>query len=212
MRQHTQRGMTLIELMVGLALGLVVMAGAATALADQIQHSQRAVLQARLQQDLRAAAVLIERELRLAGHWPQALQHTSTPAQANPYGAFDIAADHRSVHYHHGGSGNSAAEALGFRLVQQTLQSRLGAGGWQSLTERQTLQVTELRFEPHVETVEATHACAAGCADGRCPQLQLRSVRYTLAARATTRQADVRHTLQGQVQLRNDAATPARCL
>lgn len=62
-------GFTLVELLVGLALGLLVLAAALTLLAQQT-HEQRALLvEARLMQDLRSAADLVARDLRRAGHW-----------------------------------------------------------------------------------------------------------------------------------------------
>ena len=68
-----QRGLSLVELLVGLALGLLVVAGGAALLARQHLREHRALLlEARLMQDLRTAADLVARDLRRAGYWGDA--------------------------------------------------------------------------------------------------------------------------------------------
>jgi prepilin peptidase dependent protein B len=215
MGRAAQRGLSLVELMVGLAVGLLVIAGAGVALADQLSHARQALIQARLQQDLRAASLLIERDLRRAGHWPAALQHAALPTQDNPYSSVMVANDQRSIRYHHGVREPASAvpdEGLGFRLTQQVLYTRLGDAGWQALTERQTLRVTQLRFEPVVQTHEAPHGCLAGCQDGVCASARVRAVHYRIEAQAAPPHHHLRHAAQGTVHLRNDHVTPARCL
>ena len=91
-----QRGVSLVELMVGLAAGMAVLAGA-IALAGAQLASQREILrEARLQQDLRAAADIVVRDLRRAGAWTKAelaLPRPPAPAQANPFAALTPAGE-----------------------------------------------------------------------------------------------------------------------
>jgi prepilin-type N-terminal cleavage/methylation domain-containing protein len=207
-----QRGLSLVELMVGMTVGLLVMAGAVAALADQLGHARHAVLQARLQQDLRAASLLIERGLRRAGGWPQALAHTAQPVQDNPNRGLSVASDQRSVVYHHGATEALEEQAQGFRLTQQVLYSRLGPAGWQALTDRQTLRITRLQFEPVAQSQTAAHACLQGCEGGACPNSAVRAVHYRIEAQGAPPNSHLRHAVQGTVHVRNDDVTPARCL
>ena len=68
MNTRSQRGFTLVELLVGLALGLLVVAAGVLLLAQQLRATSAPLLvEARLMQDLRTAADLVARDLRRAG-------------------------------------------------------------------------------------------------------------------------------------------------
>ena len=81
--RRCQTGLSLVELMIGLALGLFISAAGFAAFAEQWREHRHATLAMRLQQDLRSAAELVARDLRRAGYW--AAPAASRP---NPYAAF----------------------------------------------------------------------------------------------------------------------------
>jgi len=58
-RRTTQRGMSMIELMVGTVVGLIIIAGLITLYVSNLTGSRRLMLEARLNQDLRAASDLV---------------------------------------------------------------------------------------------------------------------------------------------------------
>jgi type IV pilus assembly protein PilW len=60
--------MSLVELMVGVALGLFIVAGAATVMSSQLVDTRRLSLEAQVQQDLRATSDIILRQIRRAGY------------------------------------------------------------------------------------------------------------------------------------------------
>lgn len=62
-----QRGLGLVELMVGITIGLIVAAGASMVAVNQINEHRRLMLETQLQQDLRTAADLLQQDLRRAG-------------------------------------------------------------------------------------------------------------------------------------------------
>jgi prepilin peptidase dependent protein B len=66
MRRH-QHGLSIVELMVGLALGLLVVAAALLALTHHLRENRSLLMEARLMQDLRTTSDLIARDLRRAG-------------------------------------------------------------------------------------------------------------------------------------------------
>jgi len=89
-----QLGLTIIELLIGVAVGLMVVAGAVKLMADTLGGNRRLLLEARVNQDLRVAADLIVRDLRRAGYWQNATSgvfstNVSTseppPKTPNPY-------------------------------------------------------------------------------------------------------------------------------
>ena len=64
LRRCVARGLSLVELMVGIAVGMFVVAAAATLVATQLTENRGLQLELQVQQDLRATADIITRELR----------------------------------------------------------------------------------------------------------------------------------------------------
>lgn len=182
------RGHTLVELMVGLAMGLAVTAVALAAMAYHLRANQRMVAEARLTHDLHTVTDLIARHVRRGG----ALDVT-------PAGAHLQATDH--------------TDAQHYRLRDGVIDMKIGDGHWQAMTDPQTMTVTRLRIEPRThETVLHGH-CGKPCAeaDVQCPPRQLlRSADIEIAATpARGPSTDVRSThvrsTQATVQQRHDA-------
>ncbi|MDR7332527.1 prepilin-type N-terminal cleavage/methylation domain-containing protein [Roseateles asaccharophilus] len=65
--RSAQRGLGLVELMVGITVGLIVAAGASMVAVNQINEHRRLMLETQVQQDLRVAADLMQQDLRRAG-------------------------------------------------------------------------------------------------------------------------------------------------
>ncbi len=68
--------------MVGIAVGLFIVAGATMVVTTQLGDNRRLLLETQLQQDLRATADIITRELRRAGAEGSATSHVWAPADA----------------------------------------------------------------------------------------------------------------------------------
>lgn len=206
MRTH-QHGLSLVELMVGLALGLLVTAAGLSLLASQWREHRSATAALRLMQDLRSAADVITRDLRRAGHWG-----APTAGVANPYAAFApqaAASDAASFAYSRDGHENGALdgnEQFGLRLRGGVIELLLGSGGWQALTDAGTLVVTEFSVQPVLQSVPLSEHCTIPCPPGvACgPRLERRSVAVHITARAVDDPTVVRR-LSSQVQLRNDS-------
>ena len=114
------RGLSIVELMVGIAVGMFVLAGASLLASSQLSDNRQLLLETQVQQDLRATADLIARELRRGGYWANA-GSTVWPAAApavNPYrGAWtDIGA---------GGRSNGAIRIRAIRTVQPKTMQRM---------------------------------------------------------------------------------------
>ena len=218
--RHAARGVTLIELMVGTAIGLIVAAAAASVVSGHLRDSRRVQLEARLTQDLRAAADLVARDLRRAGYWAASASGVrgndgAVSPVANPYGP-DIAGGTATAtdairlsfdRYAAAAAAVGDDERFGFRLRGGAVEMQLGAANWQALTDAGTLVVTAFTVVPRVDEVSLAGFCERPCpaASATCPpRQQVRSFALTLAARSTA-DAALTRTLSSSVRTRNDA-------
>ena len=214
-------GFTLVELLVGLALGLLVVAAGTLLLAQQLREQRALLVEARLMQDLRTAADLVARDLRRAGHWGDAgagVWSAAAAPRANPYAALAPAAaasNAASYAYSRDATENNvldANEQFGLRLRNGAIELQLGAGNWQALTDATLLTITALEITPVLEdAIDLGALCPRPCAagDAACPPRQfVRSVTLRIAARALS-DATVSRSLQARVRLRNDALAGA---
>lgn len=215
-RSTGQRGFTLVELMIGLALGLLVAAAATTLLVAQLREQRSLAIENRLMQDLRTASDVIVRDLRRAGHWGAAASGIraagSDGVATNPYAALTpdgAASDAARFRYSRDAAENhtvDANEEFGLRLRNGAIELLLGAGNWQSLTDAGTLTVTGFAITPTTQEVSLAEHCAVPCPVGSttCPRQQVRSLAVVVTARSAA-DASVVRSLRSELRVRNDA-------
>ena len=224
--RRAQRGLSIVEMMVGVAIGLFVVAGAAMLLATQLSDNRRLLLETQVQQDLRATADIIVRELRRAGRWGRARDGVWAGGGApvvNPYSAVEPVAGggafadgeeastveiaYSSVDLEADEDGAVAdAERRGFRLDNGVIQTQLGAGNWQALTDGNTLRVTSFTVRMNRQPVAL--ACAKPCPVGAVacpPQLEVRDMQVDITGQAA-HDPSVQRSVRSNVRLRNDTA------
>lgn len=210
-----QRGMSLVELMVGIAVGLFVVAAAATLVATQLTENRKVQLELQVQQDLRATADIITRELRraasLAGMgesadkaWqPGTAWFPNYNAPATPASGVSGDIEFKQARSP-GGSGSS-----GYRLDNGVILTVLeGAVQDQPLTDPTTMVVTAFSIDLSSELPLVT-ACPKLCADGTdgCwPRTSVRTYTVNITGRAAT-DASVVRSLSSAVRVRNDVVT-----
>lgn len=201
--------MTLVELMIGLAIGLVVTTGCLLLWASQLREERSRLAGTWLTQDLRAALALMTRDLRRAGYWgaaPTAIASGDGPAPANPYAALSTSAGAIAYRYTLDPLENGSVdpnEQFGFRLRSGVLEMQLGSGNWQALTDSATLVVTTFRVEPMAQTLDLSDFCARPCTSAGCPRQELRGLELTIVARLPN-DATVTRGVRERVSLRND--------
>jgi type IV pilus assembly protein PilW len=223
---HRQRGLSIIELLVGVAVGLFIIGGAVKVFVDMIGDNRRQVVEVRVNQDLRAAADIIARDLRRAGYWRNSMTAVNPlpPAlpASNPYG--DVTFTANSVSYAYDRDGNASidgGEQAGFQLNGNVIEMRTAvAGNWQALTDPQTMQVTAFsitnsataqRWTPiwqHCDcisrlTCTAASFAALGSGDPNFPEVSLRWVDVVIEGRATA-DSKITRRVEESVRLRND--------
>lgn len=207
-RQH---GLSLASLLVGMALGLVVVAGAASMASTQMVDNRRLLLETQVHQDLRAAADIVTRELRRAGHaaHPEHLVWSAAAPdhQPRPNGLAGLRLGQGAdvVTYGYDRSLAPVPASFGYQFSAHTLKQRIGATV-QDLTDPRVLKVTAFNVALQAAGSEQL-ACPRLCSDGSqdCwPTLSLTDAVITLSGEATS-DATVNHTVTTRVRLRNDA-------
>jgi prepilin peptidase dependent protein B len=230
--QRRQRGLSIVELMVGVAIGLFVVAAATMLVSTQLSDNRRLMLETQVQQDLRASADIIARELRRAGHWAKArdgvwYEGNAAVVRDNPYAsvakadgsAFADGEVSSTVLMSYSRSGDEtdetglveSAEQLGFRLSGGVIQTRLGDAGWQALTDSNTLNVTEFSLTMNLQPIrlECPKPCPDPLIDCR-PTLEVRDLRVLIKGEAAN-DSNVKRSVDSTVRLRNDALIPGTC-
>jgi prepilin peptidase dependent protein B len=213
MRRRPQQGLSLVELLVGIAIGLLVTAGLVKAFAGHAAHTQRMLQEARVEQDLRSAVDVIVRDVRRAGYWDQAARPPEAAA-SNPFEPIDLP-DTDDIRYAYSQDGDAEVdsdERHGFRLQGQTLRGLDGGSGWQPLTDPSVVRVTALSIDLESRAEPLGHFCVPACSadDPACPSVLVREVIVRMTARSAS-DPTVQRQASERVRVRNDAVSPERC-
>jgi type IV pilus assembly protein PilW len=197
-------------------VGLLVVAGALSMSAGNLDKSRRLLADVRFNQDLRVAADLVTRDLRRAGYWGEAIRGTqaigaTSATLQNPYaGVTGSEAGGFTYQFSRDAAENGALDAnerFGFRVQQGALQMRGDADGWRDVTDTKVMTVAEdgLVITPRVTVLPLGHLCPRACNAGtpNCPTSTVRSYAVRLTAAATADPTVVRE-LRTTVRLRND--------
>jgi len=204
-----QRGLSIVEMMVGVAIGLIVVAAAALLVSAQLGENRRLLIETQIQQDLRATADIMTRELRRAGYSnlaPSSVWYRGTPGVVkNLLTAVSPTATPQSeVTYQYFRNGSESS--FGFKLEDGVIKTLIG-GEWQQLTDANTLKVTALTITPNTAPAAPTRLpCPKLCADGtqNCwPTIQVRDLIVDITAQAAN-DASVTRSIRSAVRLRND--------
>ncbi len=201
--------MSLVELMIGMALGLFVVSVGLMGMTSHLRESRSLLLEARLMQDLRASADLMARGLRRAGHWRRAEERVWA-GLANPHDTWTT--DASQLRFGHEPAPGHDANTFGYRLRQGVIEMKVGDAPWQAMTDAGTLQVTALRITPQVQDTPLGDFCTVPCppesAAACTPHHEVRSVALRIEGRAAGDATVTRH-VQVTVRLRNDRVVGA---
>lgn len=208
------RGLSLVELMVGIAVGMFVVAAASMVAATQLAENRRLLLETQVQQDLRAAADIVVREIRRAAVYGRQQDAASLAWSA------DLGADL---------NGNQAVTVTGgtqvdlvrarasvgtvgystFVLSNGVLRSRAGASSTdalQDLTDANAIEVTAFTVQSQNEppvALPCVRPCPQAGLGAECrPTTTVR--RLTVALSGRPRAGGAERTVSSEVRLRND--------
>jgi type IV pilus assembly protein PilW len=225
-----QRGLSVVELLVGVAVGLLILGGASKVFVDYLVANRGMLVETRVNQDLRAAADLIVRDLRRASYWADASSGMVAPAAAsaplNPFRDItvsnqDLTAGELLFSYDRP---TSTSEPAGFRVRNGALEMKLGtsagADNWQAVTDTGAVQIdVALLNAPVLRTVDlfSTCPCIAKLAC-TAADFAVGATQYATRPRLTVRQytlrlsgfapgnSSVRREIRETVRVRNDNA------
>ncbi|MFT3816960.1 MAG: hypothetical protein QM750_04930 [Rubrivivax sp.] len=163
MWQYRQRGLSVVELMVGVAIDIIVVAAAALMAATQLSENRRLLLEAQVQQDLRAAADAISRQVRRSGSKLNPEEYVWTPANGSvtlPGTVDDVTPTTTSpasaMTFRYNRTGTTGG-LLGYQLSGTTIQTRMPAvtgvaDVYQDLTDAKSMNVGVFQVQAqHVE-------------------------------------------------------------
>jgi prepilin peptidase dependent protein B len=226
-RLARQRGLSMVEMMVGITVGLFLVAGATTVFVTHLTNSRQLLVEARVNQDLRATVDLISRDLRRAGYWENALSGATASAAgttvANPYSAITPTGTTQVEYLFARNADNTLDnnEQFGFRRAvdgatgRGVIQMKTDSATWQTVTDPTVLDVPAgnqgLTVTQTATVIPVGGACAKVCpppagATWTCPNpptLTLRQYDITLRAVAVADPRIIR-TLQSRARVRND--------
>lgn len=209
-RRHAQRGLSLVEMMVGIAVGLIVVAGASVLVSTQLGENRRLLIETQLQQDMRAAMDIISREVRRMGAQREAVAllglASAAGSEENPMARQSPTVPGATVNtleFHY--QPTQGNDDFGFRLTGGVVQSKLSTSGWQDLTDRNVLNVTALNITP-LHSALLPLPCPRLCPNGTndCwPNVTVRSLEVEMVAEARN-DPNVVRKLTSVVRVRND--------
>ena len=153
-----QKGETLVGLLVGMGLGLVVLAAASQMLAQQLQGHRWALQDSHLHHDLRAALDTLAQELRQAQGSGQAWRLRSAKQCEDAFcgGAGALVIQDQRIDFGRDRNQNGLLdnnECTGFRLRDHELQVRTACVPevWTDLTDAGSLKMVGLTWQLHCE-------------------------------------------------------------
>lgn len=153
MKKQRAQGFTLLEVLIALAVGSVLMLGATRTLPLLVQHTQRLLMQAQLQEELQQIAWRLEKALRRAGYCNG---HCSGPAlsiRPPPSACLLLRWDENS-NGRWEGVGRDNSEFWGYRLRAGNLEMQRGVAscegpGWEKLNDPRQIAISQFTIARH---------------------------------------------------------------
>ncbi|MBI3366935.1 MAG: hypothetical protein HY021_00300 [Burkholderiales bacterium] len=222
----------------GVTIGLFVLAGATLVVTEQVTGNKRLMLETQLQQDLRAAADIIARDIRRSAYYGNAAQNVwpatpsaasaavaatvyaattpaSTPATGTDMLLYRYSTDRmQSPPSMESGTLDASRESFGVRLnaATQALQMRFGASGstWQDLTDPNVEAITDFKIvlNDNWIYVPCVIPCPGGPSATCPPRLNARDATITIEGTSRLDPTNVKRQISATVRLRNDTFEP----
>lgn len=143
----------MVGLLVGMTMGLLVLAAGAHMLAQLMKAHRLALQDAHLQQDMHFALEVMIKELQSAQYAGQAWASRSPVSCEDPFcDAADFERANNVLGFSMDRNGNGVQdsnECLGYRVAEGVLSMRTGchSSSWQPLTDKNTAVVTRLKTD-----------------------------------------------------------------
>lgn len=200
--RHQARGLSLIELMVSLTIGLAVLSGVLGMLMNSMRAHASSVKAIRLNQEMRAAMDLMVRDIRRAGYRKDYGDFIGSGQSFD--NTVRLLDDGVRVQFQYDENDDKTlsadTESFGFKLdagaLQYTRNAQAGTPDWQPITD------------PNVTTFTALTFCFWPSTSAQCLTQVPADARFTLSGSSQVSVQAVRITMSAQIK--NDAATTRR--
>lgn len=209
---HRSRGLSLIELMVALTIGLAVLGGVLAMMMNSMRANAESMKTIRLNQEMRAAMDLMVRDVRRAGY-RKGFSSTIGSGQTVENTVHILDNGGRiEFQYDEDDDGmlNTSSESFGFKLeagaLKYTRNALASPPVWQSITDPKVTTLTALSFcyWPSVATQCLTQVPAeAKSVSTGSAQVSVYAVRITISAQVKNDAATSRR-LTETIRVRND--------
>jgi type II secretory pathway component PulJ len=167
LNRQNQTGLSLVEMMIAIVLGLFLVLGLVTFLVNYIKFNANTAKTTRLSQELRSTMEFMASDIRRAGSWGSAQLGTGAAPVVNPFSTITMSTPGCILYSYDqnlDGSLNSSApdERFGFLLDSGAVKMRSGStsyscavsSNWGLVTDVNSITVTALTFT--VTSVAAT--------------------------------------------------------
>lgn len=215
-----QRGISLIEIMVSLSVGILLLLGLTSFMSSTLINNADSVKTTQFNQEIRAAMTLMVRDIRRAGAWGSPSYATGALSgvgvgltYSNPFAAVDTTTS-GCILYRYDKNNNATldtGEYLGFRLnggaIQMLVNATLAGStcdtsdGWTALTNNANVNITALSFAETDSAPVYTNGTGSG------PYVKVRYIKITMTAQSAS-DAKIKQTLEETVRLQNDLFSP----
>lgn len=220
-------GFTLIELMIGAAVSLVVMAGVANVFVSTVKSSSETLKASKLNQDLQAIMNIMTDDIRRTGYWNSLASGAAPINQFTDTENLYLNNTEDCILYSYDNDTDGAIpaqpinsnERYGFKLDEGNIKMRRSGhnmtdcedGYWNRLNDERTEEITALTFSPDFKCINkddhttVTTACSSpppGTTSGET----LVEVRHIKISMTGTLKGDntVTKNIESSVRIRND--------
>lgn len=211
-KKKLQKGFTLVELMIGLVVGLVVIGGSLAFFANTLNSSISTLKMVKLNQDMNAVMQYMVNEVRRSGF--------STDSTATL--SFDAATDCFLYSYNDDLDDSTVVKTVGIKLVggvlylNDTVASCAAMSGGTALTDSGAMNISSFDVDMSnskcVSVVDSTEldyvsgSCDTSGLSAGDQYVTIREIQITFSAASAT-DADIDSTLIESVRVRNDIVT-----
>ncbi len=227
-----QSGFSLVELMVGIVIGLIIIAAAASVYITAVRSGADTLRSAKLNMELRSAMDIMVAEVRRAGYTPTTTNLTNNPFMQTDTNLTLVGTD--CLLFAYDTNGNSSADSedfFGFRRNADDASISMRHGGastsagctadtnsWERITDPNNVVIDTLSFSianqcwnAQADTGSASQACVAGqsvydaanAASTKSDLVEVRDVSITLEGHHKSDPLTIMRLTQS-VRVRND--------
>jgi prepilin-type N-terminal cleavage/methylation domain-containing protein len=217
--RSVERGYTLIELMIGMLVGLIVLSGVIYALLISLSSSRNVLNSARLNQEISTINDLIVGEVKRAGYWPASTASAAAPSpyQSGTETALSVVGTD-CVLYSYDLDGDQLiedSERQGFKLATTAgvgvIQVRLTGtamndcsnGTWQGITDERFMDVTSFSVTENAACLSSTTGVSVACGAVSAAYVSVRELSISMEAEVLS-DRDWKGRFEDVVKVRNN--------